>query len=97
MTSADTILPETDTPGARAAGVGPFIAMMVADTYYESDRQIFRRGLQTLQTKSLGMNGAHFQVVAPAQRLRLLQDLDGGATFVHGDPIRPKLQRIIFA
>ena len=73
---ADTILPETDTPGARAAGVGPFIAMMVADTYYESDQQIFRRGLQTLQTKSLGMNGAHFQVVAPAQRLRLLQDLD---------------------
>lgn len=73
---ADAILPETDTPGARAAGVGPFIAMMVANTYYESDQQIFRRGLQTLQTRSLGMHGAHFQVVAPAQRLRLLQELD---------------------
>ena len=49
---ADTILPETDTPGARAAGVGPFIAMMVADTYYESDQQIFRRGLQRYKRRA---------------------------------------------
>ncbi len=73
---AETILPETSTPGAKAAGVGPFMALMVADTYYESDQQIFRDGLQTLQNQSLRMHGAHFLVVSKAQRLRLLEELD---------------------
>jgi len=73
---ADTILPETSTPGARAAGVGPFIALMVSDTYHEPDQQILFAGLETLQTKCLSLYGAHFQVVASAQRLSLLEDLD---------------------
>ena len=73
---ADTILPETSTPGAKAAGVGPFVALMVADTYNENDQQIFFDGLQTLQTNSLRMHGAHFLVLSKAQRLRLLEYLD---------------------
>ncbi len=73
---ADTILPETNTPGAKAAGVGPFVALMVADTYNENDQQIFFDGLQTLQTNSLRMHGAHFLVLSKAQRLRLLEYLD---------------------
>src|SRR3546814_10595117 len=32
---AETIIPETDTPGAKAAGVGPFIAMMLQECYEE--------------------------------------------------------------
>lgn len=28
---ADTIIPATDTPGAKVAAVGPFISMMVSD------------------------------------------------------------------
>jgi hypothetical protein len=73
---ADTILPETSTPGAKAAGVGPFIALMVADTYYENDQQVFFNGLQALQNLSLRMYGATFMVVARAQRFRLLEELD---------------------
>ena len=46
---AETILPETSTPGAKAAGVGPFIAMMVTDTYYAEDQEIFRKGLQDIR------------------------------------------------
>jgi hypothetical protein len=38
---ADTMLPETSTPGAKAAAVGPFVALMVADTYYPDDQKIF--------------------------------------------------------
>jgi len=73
---ADTILPETDTPGAKAAGVGPFIAMMVADTYYADDQRIFRDGLQSLQTDCMDMHDAGFVEVKPAQRLALLENLD---------------------
>lgn len=73
---ADTILPETSTPGARAAGVGPFIALMVTDSYYEDDQQIFRDGLQSLQAQSVEMHGAEFPAATPAQRLALLKKLD---------------------
>ena len=73
---AETILPETSTPGAKAAGVGPFIAMMVTDTYYPEDQQIFRRGLQDIQTRSLVNYGAHFIAITSASRLQLVQDLD---------------------
>jgi len=73
---ADTILPDTSTPGAKAAGVGTFMALMVADAYSEADQQIFFNGLQDLQSRSLGMFGAHFTVVAKSQRLRLLEQLD---------------------
>jgi hypothetical protein len=73
---ADTILPETSTPGAKAAGVGPFIAMMVVDTYYEGDQQIVRDGLDSLQALCLRSYGAHFQIVTAAQRLTLVERLD---------------------
>lgn len=73
---ADSILPETSTPGARAAGVGPFIALMVADAYYANDQQIFRLGLKDLQARCMAMHGAQFQEITPSQRLMLLQELD---------------------
>jgi len=73
---AETILPETSTPGAKAAGVGPFIAMMIVDTYYEEDQQIVRDGLNSFQAQCLRSYGAHFQIVTAAQRLALVEKLD---------------------
>ena len=73
---ADTILPETSTPGAKAAGVGPFIAMMVVDTYYENDQQIVREGLDSLQALSLHSYGEPFQTATAAERLVLIEKLD---------------------
>jgi hypothetical protein len=73
---ADTILPETKTPGAKAAGVGPFIAMMVADTYDARKQDLFREGLQTLERESVMQNGSGFMASAPAQRLALLERID---------------------
>src|SRR5206468_5878222 len=66
---ADTILPETKTPGAKAAHVGAFMALMVTDTYEDRDQQTFRDGLRQL-------NEASFMSATPAQRLALLERLD---------------------
>src|SRR5690348_5553247 len=41
---AETILPATKTPGAKAAKTGAFMALMVTDGYSPCDRQIFRDG-----------------------------------------------------
>ena len=45
---AETILPETKTPGAKAAGTGAFMALMVTDSYNVADRKIFRDGMRQL-------------------------------------------------
>jgi inactivated superfamily I helicase len=73
---ADTILPATSTPGAKAAGVGPFIALMVTDVYDARQQKIFRTGLATLQSECRKQNGAAFMACTPAQRTALLERLD---------------------
>ena len=73
---ADTILPDTKTPGAKAAGVGPFIARMVADTYDPGEQRLFIDGLATLERESQARNGGGFMASSPAQRLALLERLD---------------------
>jgi hypothetical protein len=73
---AETILPETSTPGAKAAGVGPFMALMVAEAYDGREQQIFRDGLTELEQRSAAMHGVRFVEAAPAQRITLLEELD---------------------
>jgi hypothetical protein len=74
---ADTILPTTNTPGAKAARTGAFMAVMVNDTYSPEDQQIFRDGMRKLDDASKEKNGgATFMKATPAQRLALLETLD---------------------
>src|SRR2546423_11753197 len=42
---SETILPATGTPGAKAADVGSFMAVMVRDCYEPADQDIFLKGL----------------------------------------------------
>jgi hypothetical protein len=73
---ADTILPTTSTPGAKAAKTGAFMALMVTDTYHADDEKTFRDGMKKLDDLSKSKNGASFMKATPAQRLALLQELD---------------------
>jgi hypothetical protein len=73
---ADTILPTTKTPGAKAAQTGAFMALMVTDTYKPSDQQVFRAGMRTLDETCRKTNGVTFMAATPAQRLALLETLD---------------------
>lgn len=45
---ADIIIPETSTPGAREAGVGPFIVMMINECYPPEVRVAFKKGIHEL-------------------------------------------------
>ena len=73
---AETILPATKTPGAKAAQTGAFMALMVTDTYEPADRQVFRAGMLTLDDTCRKANGVAFMAATPAQRLTLLETLD---------------------
>jgi len=73
---ADTILPPTSTPGAKAAGVGPFIAVMVRDTYDATEQRIFSDGLDTLDALAVEMHGHDFLSSGTTERLALVERLD---------------------
>ncbi|MGQ0712890.1 MAG: gluconate 2-dehydrogenase subunit 3 family protein [Gemmatimonadaceae bacterium] len=73
---AETILPATNTPGAKAAKVGAFMTVMVTDSYDEGEQQIFRRGMRQLDDASRAASGSPFMSATPEARLALLQSLD---------------------
>ncbi len=73
---AETILPETSTPGAKAAKTGALMALMVTDSYSPRDQQVFREGMRKIDEATRQAHGASFMAAAPAQRLAVLEVLD---------------------
>jgi hypothetical protein len=74
---ADTILPTTSTPGAKAAKTGELMARLVTDSYSLEDQRIFRAGMVKLDNASKDKNdGKTFMQATPEQRLALLKTLD---------------------
>jgi hypothetical protein len=73
---ADTILPETNTPGAKAARTGAFMALMVTDAYTPRNQQIFRDGMKRLEEACQREHAASFVQARPEQRVALLQRFD---------------------
>ncbi|MFL5463482.1 MAG: gluconate 2-dehydrogenase subunit 3 family protein [Gemmatimonadaceae bacterium] len=73
---ADTILPATSTPGAKAAKTGAFMALMVRDSYGADDRRIFREGMRKLDDATQKAHNVSFMKATPQQRLAVLTALD---------------------
>lgn len=73
---ADTILPSTKTPGAKAAKVGQFMTVMVNDCYDENDQKVFHDGMKKIQDLSEKEYNDKFTDIKPEQRHALLVKLD---------------------
>jgi hypothetical protein len=73
---AETILPETSTPGAKAAKTGAFMALMVTETYDARQQQVFRAGLDQVDEACRKAHGVPFMQATPAQRLSVVEALD---------------------
>ena len=73
---AETILPATDTPGAKDAKVGAFMTVMVKDCYEERDQKEFRRGMEKINELSNKKFDKNFMLITPQQRHDLLVELD---------------------
>ena len=72
----ETILPATKTPGAKAANVGGFMAVMVRDCYKPEDQKTFLTGLTQLDQDCQKMQGKAFLACDAAQRRAFLTALD---------------------
>lgn len=73
---ADTILPATKTPGAKAAKAGAFMTVMVNDCYEEKDQKVFSEGIGKLNAACEKMHGCEFIKATKDQKLSLLVTLD---------------------
>lgn len=73
---AETILPATKTPGAKAAKTGAFMALMVTDCYGPAQQKVFRDGMRKLDEACKKSNSVAFVAAAPQQRLAVLKVLD---------------------
>jgi hypothetical protein len=72
----ETILPQTDTPGAKEANVGEFMAVVVRDCYTPEDQKIFIEGMDKLNTSCKQKYSKSFMKCNSIQRTELLAEKD---------------------
>lgn len=75
-TMAEIIIPETDTPGARAANVNRFIDALVGESYPPEDRKQFMAGLQNTQDRCEETYGASFVDCSEEEQREFVAELD---------------------
>ena len=80
---ADTIIPTTSSPGAKAAKVGQFMTVMVNDCYDGDDQKIFHDGIKQLDEASNKKFSKDFMSITPEQRKELLVEIDKAAKDYH--------------
>jgi gluconate 2-dehydrogenase gamma chain len=69
----EIIIPRTDTPGAKDAGVPAFIDVMLKDVYEEEDRQRYLSGLKAFDDAARTAHGKAFVELAGPQQTELVR------------------------
>lgn len=80
----DLMLPETDTPGAKAARVNEFMDLILTDWATEEERGRFLDGLADVDRQSNELFGKDFVNASPAQQTALLRSIDDTAMAERG-------------
>ena len=73
---AEHIIPTTDTPGARAAGVHRFVDVILTSYYKDEERNRFLAGLADVDARAKKLHGAAFLQTTPKQQIALLTAMD---------------------
>lgn len=77
---ADTLLPTTpSSPGAKAAGAGAAINLLLTDCYDPEAQQRVVAGLEELRSACRRRYGANFASVTQGERAQLLREIDAAS------------------
>lgn len=76
---AETILPRTDTPGAKESGAGAQMALIISNCFDQSQRTLVKDGLLALQALCLHRYKQNFQALTAEQKHLILTELDSEA------------------
>ena len=85
VTLTDLMIPETDTPGAKAARVNEFIDVILTEWATEEERQAFLAGLAGVDKESNELFGKDFVDATPKQQVTLLRAMDDFAATQRGE------------
>ena len=92
---AEAIIPTTETPGARDAGIGRFVDSMFSNYYSAEDRERFLSGLARLDARAKRLHGRPFSELPPDQQTAMVWEMDRSAFTdppgTAGHPFRPEM------
>lgn len=77
---AETIIPKTNTPGAKDAATGSFMALYATDCYDELTRKVFKDGIAGLNSATEKAYNKTFMKISAAQQKEMLTAIDREAT-----------------
>lgn len=72
----DTMIPTTDTPGAKGVGAHLFVLKMIDDCYDKNVQDQFKKGLEKIDQASDEKFGKSFVKCAPEERMQTLASFD---------------------
>lgn len=76
---AETIIPATDTPGAKDTYAHVFTLKMIDDCFDKADQDIFTKGLKEIDRLAKDRFHTNFLKSTPAQREQLVAELEKSA------------------
>lgn len=79
VTISEAIIPETDTPGARAARVNEFVDAMVTDYFPAKERERFLAGLARVDAGAQRVHGKAFLELSSEEQVAVLEEFDRAA------------------
>lgn len=65
---AETIIPATNTPGAKAAEVGSFMNAIVSDCYTPEEQKVFISGLKALEESAKKSHNKNFNQLSDTEK-----------------------------
>jgi hypothetical protein len=89
---ADTILPNTDTPGAKAAKVQDYIAIVVEECLPPAKRDAFWQGLEAADKQCVAAHGKSFVDCSATERANFFTQLQAAAKKEKGDTFWTQLK-----
>lgn len=91
---AEIILPQTDTPGAKEAGVPEALDALMANWAAPDRQQQFRTLLDEMDTAAVASAGAPLAALSPAKRLELVRTFDAEKINA-SDPVYSKFKELV--
>lgn len=72
----ETVIPRTDSPGAKDAGVPPFFIGMIRECYNNTQQKLFEAGFADIEARSKSLYKKPFAALNTAQKNDLITAID---------------------
>ena len=86
----ETILPRTDTPGAKDVGVPQFLDTFIKEVKYSNEQQLILKGLERANADCQAVYGYRFEECTPSEKEQLLKRYEELTVIDNEAPKDPK-------